>query len=111
MNPENIEGQGFHTDPNRINKEGRPKGSRNRSTIAREMLELLEKVRNPITGNTEELTQEQIMTLAVLAKGRKGDIRAYVALMDSAHGQPKQQIEMSNEEGGVFRISGQEIKF
>lgn len=75
------------------NPSGRPKGSRNRSTIAREVLELMEKIKNPITGNTEELTQEEIMTLAVLKKARGGDVRAYVALLDSAHGQAKQSIE------------------
>lgn len=111
-NPENLEKRvPFEKDDPRINKEGRPKGSRNRSTIVREILELLEHQKNPITGKHEELTQEQIMTLAVLSKARKGDVRAYQALMDSSYGQPKQQIELSNEEEGVFKINNQEIKF
>lgn len=96
-NPENIEGQGFHTDPERINKEGRPKGSRNRSTIARKWLEVLEKVKNPITQGEEELTQEEIMTLAQISKARKGDTKAYQALMDSAFGAPKNQTELTTD--------------
>lgn len=79
------------------NPSGRPKGSRNRSTVVREILELLEKQKNPITGNEEHLSQEQIMTLAVLSKARKGDVRAYQALMDSAFGAAKQTHELSGE--------------
>lgn len=105
-NPEKVFKEGESGNPS-----GRPKGSRNRSTIVREILELLEKQKNPITGKEESLTQEQIMTLAILSRARKGDVRAYQALMDSGYGQPKQQIEMSNEEGGVFKIGNQEIQF
>lgn len=93
------------------NPSGRPKGSRNRSTVAREMLALLEKVKNPITGNEEQLSQEEIMSLAILAKARKGDVRAYIALMDSAHGQAKQSLELGNTEKGVFKIGDQTIEF
>lgn len=79
------------------NPSGRPKGSRNRSTVAREMLALLEKVKNPITEKHETLDQEAIMTLAILNKARKGDVRAYQALMDSAFGQPKQTVEVEGD--------------
>lgn len=79
------------------NPSGRPKGSRNRSTIVREILELLEKSKHPITGKEENLTQEEIMTLAVLNKARKGDVKAYQALMDSGYGAPKQQTELSGQ--------------
>ena len=79
------------------NPSGRPKGSRNRSTIIREILDLMEKKNNPITGQEENLSQEQIMTLAVLSKARKGDVRAYQALMDSAFGAPKNQTEITGE--------------
>lgn len=82
------------------NPAGRPKGTKNRATIARKWLEVLEKIKNPITNAQEELTQEEIMTLAQIAKARKGDTRAYQALMDSAFGQPKQTIE---QEGTVVK--------
>jgi hypothetical protein len=68
------------------NPAGRPKGLRNRSTIVREWMEAMERTKNPITGETEELTQADIATLAVLKKARSGDVNAYRELMDSAFG-------------------------
>jgi len=47
------------------NPTGRPKGSKNRSTIARQWLETTQKAKNPITGVEEILTQEDLGTLAI----------------------------------------------
>ena len=68
------------------NPNGRPKGSRNRSTVAREWLEVAQKFKNPITGAEETLEQQDIMTLALIKKAREGDVSAYRELMDSAYG-------------------------
>lgn len=78
---------------NNANPNGRPKGSRNRSTIARQWLEAIEKIKNPLTQKIESLTQEDIITLSLINKARKGDVNAYKALMDSGYGAPKQEIE------------------
>lgn len=78
------------------NPKGRPKGARNRSTIARKWLEALENYTNPISGETEELTQEDIITLAQLRKARKGDSAGYRNMMDSAYGSPDQNISTQN---------------
>ncbi len=75
------------------NPTGRPKGTRNRGTIAREWLEAMESTKNPITGENEKLTQEDIMTLAQIKKARKGDTAAYKSLMDSCYGFPKEQVQ------------------
>ena len=64
------------------NPNGRPKGSKNRSTIARKWLETIQSAKNPITGEDEKLSQEDLMTLALLKKARKGDVAAYKQLMD-----------------------------
>jgi hypothetical protein len=61
------------------NPAGRPKGARNRSTIARRWLEVIEKHVNPISGEKEELTQEDIITLAQINKARKGDSPSWFA--------------------------------
>jgi hypothetical protein len=96
--PENIEphkfAEGVSGNPN-----GRPKGSRNRSTIARRWLEVEEKIKNPISGQQEQLSQEDIATLALLKKARSGDVNAYKALMDSAYGSPNQQMDINANVG------------
>lgn len=83
-------------------KNGRPKGSRNRSTIARLWLETTQKAKNPITGVEETLSQEDLGTLAMVKKMRDGDVNAYKALMDSGYGAPVQQIEQTNIEQPLF---------
>jgi hypothetical protein len=81
------------------NPAGRPKGTRNRSTIVREWMEAIERAKNPITGETEELSQADIATLAVLKKARSGDVNAYRELMDSAFGKvPDRVIDETNQQ-------------
>jgi hypothetical protein len=84
------------------NPKGKPKGTRNRSTVARKWLEAMQDSRNPITGEIENLSQEDIMTLALLNKARKGDVNAYKQLMDSGYGLPKQQVENTIIEQPLF---------
>lgn len=76
------------------NPNGRPKGSRNRSTIAKQWLEINEKAKNPVTGTEEVLSQEDLLTLAQIKKAREGDVNAYKALMDSAYGTPNQKMNV-----------------
>ncbi len=84
------------------NPNGRPKGSRNRSTIARYWLEVNQKLKNPITGEDETMSQEDLITLSIIKKARDGDVSAYKALMDSGYGAPLQQIEQTNIEQPLF---------
>ena len=78
------------------NPKGRPKGSLNRSTIVSRWLSTSEEAKNPITGDKESMSQEDIITLALIKKARNGDTQAYKALMDSGYGLPKQEIEQLN---------------
>jgi hypothetical protein len=82
------------------NPSGRPKGSLSRSTIARRWLETFENTKNPITGDYENLTQEDIGTLALIKKMRQGDVAAYKALMDSGYGTAKDTIDLRTENVG-----------
>jgi len=84
------------------NPAGRPKGSKNRSTIARRWLEVNQSLKNPITGENETMSQEDLMTLALIKKAREGDVNAYKALMDSGYGAPVQQIEQTLLEQPLF---------
>jgi len=88
-------------------KNGRPKGSLNRATIAKRWLTTLENVKNPMNGEMQFLTQEDLMTLSLLRKARNGDVQAYKALMDSAYGTPKDTIDVTQNEG--FSIDFKEL--
>jgi hypothetical protein len=92
------------------NPNGRPKGSRNRSTIARKWLEVNQSLKNPLTGENETMSQEDLMTLALIKKARDGDTNAYKALMDSGYGAPVQQIEQTNTEIDLSGMSTDELK-
>jgi hypothetical protein len=78
------------------NPNGRPKGKRSRSTVATQWLEVSQKVKNPLTGENEDLEQQDIMTLALIKKAREGDVSAFRELMDSAYGKPLTTIDHSN---------------
>jgi len=79
------------------NPNGRPKGTRNRSTIVREWLEATESMKNPITGQSEKLTQYDIITLALIQKARKGDVQAFKELMDSSFGKIPDKLLAENK--------------
>jgi hypothetical protein len=79
------------------NPNGRPKGVRNRSTIVREWLEATESMKNPITGQSEKLTQYDIITLALIQKARKGDVQAFKELMDSSFGKIPDKLLAENK--------------
>ena len=84
---------------------GRPKGVKNRSTVAREVLELLaiipedmhEKLIAIYPKMEKTMPVEKLTTLALAHKAINGDHLAYKALFDSAYGAPKQEIEHSGE--------------
>lgn len=89
------------------NPNGRPKGAKSKGTIARKWLELHEKAVNEITGIEEVLSQEDLMTLAMIKRARKGDVKAYKELMNSAFGEDKN----INHSGtlGLANITGMEV--
>ena len=84
------------------NPNGRPKGSKNRSTIAKKWLQAMQEAENPLTLESEELSQEDLITLALLKKAAEGDVNAYKALMDSGYGSPVQQVEQTILEQPLF---------
>jgi hypothetical protein len=58
----------------------------NRKTVAREYLAFLQEEMNPLAGIKELLGNEDMITLALIDKAKKGDVNAYKGLMDSAYG-------------------------
>jgi hypothetical protein len=78
------------------NPKGRPKGSKNRSTIAKKWLQVMQKKKNVLTGELENLSFEDLMTLAQIQKAIEDkDVQSYKALMDSAFGGVIQQNDMN----------------
>lgn len=84
-------GKGISGNPN-----GRPKGSRNRSTILKELLDIND--------------QETKMHQAQINKAIQGDTNAYKAVLDSAYGSPVQQIEQTNTEIDLSGLTTEDIK-
>ena len=76
---------------------GRPKGSRNRKTIIKEILDLTKRMKNPVTGKIHEMTVEQQIIFAIANKALKGDVKAYEALSDRVYGKPEQMVENINK--------------
>lgn len=87
------------------NPNGRPKGSKNRSTTAKAMLEILEEGVHPITQQVQQFTQEELITLALIRKARRGDVNAYNALMNSRYGLPKFEDGGDKDESVIIRIT------
>ena len=59
------------------NAKGRPKGTLNRKTIAREYPAFLQEEVNSLTGIKELLSIEDMITLALIHKAKKSDVSAY----------------------------------
>ena len=85
------------------NPSGRPKGSLNRKTVAREYLAFLQEEVNPLPGIKELLGAEDMTTLALIHKAKKGDVTDYKVLMYSAYGALKQSIEVTEGEQPIFK--------
>jgi hypothetical protein len=92
------------------NPNGRPKGAKNRSTIAKYWLDVNQNLKNPLTGESQTMSQEDLMTLALIKKARDGDVNAYKALMDSGYGAPVQQIEQTQTNVDLSDLTTDEIK-
>ena len=99
-NPKNIESQGFHTNPERINKLGRPK-----------KLPGLDELLLDVLGDGEKKNEGKAILEALLKRAKKGDVRAAEVLFDRGWGKVKQSVEFTVPEEQVFIIGGREIKF
>jgi len=92
------------------NPKGYPTGKKNRSTVARYWMEVNQKLKNPLTGTEETMSQEDLMTLALIKKAREGDVSAYRELMNSGYGSPVQQIEQTQTNIDLSDLTTDEIK-
>ena len=97
MNNENLVSfkKGQSGNPN-----GRPKGTKNRTTLVRELLEMESTFNNPLTEQSEKLSYAEQIIIAQIAEARKGNVQAFKELMDSAYGKIKDvhQFEETEKE-------------
>ena len=98
-NEENLQPKPFKKGDPRINRDGRPKGSRNRSTIVREALEVQIDTKDPFTGEMKRVQVVDAMVLAMLKEVlKKGSVQAFKELMDSGYGKILQEVHNVNSE-------------
>jgi hypothetical protein len=108
------------SESNQPETQGRPLGVKNRSTIARKILEMntivpeqmFEAIKAVFPNIEQTMTAEEVATFAMLAQCvSKGDVNSYKAIMDSAYGAPKQETENTNTTTvtQVFKIGDKEF--
>jgi len=115
---ENIEGQGFHTDPSRINKAGRPKGFKGMTATLKDILEsdgtmiiqdIIELDENKKeTGNIikfgkVKIPKGEMIILAAAKKAIKGDMRAIEFITDRTEGKAQQNINLTEKPIIIFQ--------
>lgn len=93
-NPDNIKGQGFHTNPERMNLKGRPKGALSRKTLLRKWLE--------VSGTNG--TVEDDVALALIKKALEGDVNAIKEVLDSTHGKVTDKLEQTGANGEPLAV-------
>ena len=89
-NPENILGQGFHTNPERINTTGQNKGHRWLKTRLRELLEQ--------GGKGDKILS------SLIKEAEDGDIQAIREILDRIDGKVTQEVENKTEVSGGLKI-------
>lgn len=100
---ENNPGVVFSSDYQPLNA-GRPQGVRNRSTVARKVLDMLitipDETYATLQANfpdiAQQVTIEEYITMQQAVIATK-ETNAYKAIMDSAYGAPKQEVAMKGD--------------
>jgi hypothetical protein len=77
------------------NPNGKPKGIPNTKTRLQRLLALTQDMTNPVTGVKEGFTVAEQMDLAQIIAARKGDTRAYNAIVDRLEGKAAQSMDIT----------------
>jgi hypothetical protein len=79
------------------NPKGYPKGVPNSATRYKRILGLIQKKRNFLTGEMEDLTVAEQMDMGIIKKALGGDVIAYREIMDRLEGKAKQTMEVTEK--------------
>lgn len=92
------------------NPNGRAKGSKNRSTILKELLELDmlaadgKKMGNPLNPDEESITYEKAVMVSLIKRALKGDVRAIREIQDTVHGKIKDETDVNLHQNEPLEI-------
>lgn len=107
-NPKSIEGQGFHTHPERINKNGRPrkyvsllkeqgyKVSEINDTI-QVIMSMNETELNSVITNDNATIMEKTIAAAAIKSFKNGSLYSMDTLWTRVLGKPKEQIDIQSD--------------
>jgi vacuolar-type H+-ATPase subunit E/Vma4 len=79
------------------NPKGKPKGTKNRATIFKKWVKVLEKTTNEITQQEEELTQLDLMAIAAIVEAKSGNITALKEVLDSIYGKVTDKVDHTSK--------------
>lgn len=100
------------------NPAGYKPGVKNRSTIARKILEMkglftnerFEQLQKQFPEITKQMTVEEIMTIVQADKAvKEQDTNAYKVIMDSAYGMPKQELDSTIKGTIVLSVTNEDL--
>jgi hypothetical protein len=110
-NPNSRKNLKMFSTENQPESNGRPEGSRSRSTIAKKWLEVESDFKNPMTKQTEKMSVEDAMTLSMIsAVLTKQNVQAYNALKDEVYGKINDTLDIGNKDGQPFEATIRVIK-
>jgi hypothetical protein len=107
-NPKAIEGQGFHTNPERINREGRPRkyvsllkeqgyklSEINDSIQA--LMSMDEEEIKSVSTNDKATVLEKTVAKAILKSMGNGSLYSLDTLLTRVYGKPKEQVDIKSD--------------
>ena len=86
------------------NPNGKPKGVPNTKTRLQRLLAITQDLKNPVTGEVEGFTVAEQMDLAQIIAARKGDTRAYNALVDRLEGKAAQAMDITTNGKDITEV-------
>ena len=91
------------------NPKGRPKGSKNFSSILNGIIERKIDIKDPLTLENARLTAQEALMLRLVSDGLNGNILAIREIMDRVDGKTKQTVEIENisDPRGIYDKLGQ----